>query len=150
MRSALPLAKRKGGAPALQAVVAGDVQLSFGAAASVLPLGQQGVVNMLGVTTSSRSEVAPDLPTLAESGLPGFDFTFWFGLFGPAKLPRLLQDKVFAAAMKALADPQVRAKLLSAGNQAAPSQSHGEFNEWAIASGKAALERIVQAGVKVD
>lgn len=140
----------KGGAPALQAVAAGDVQLSFGTAASVLPLGQQGVVRMLGVTTANRSEVAPDLPTLAESGLPGFDFTFWFGLFGPANLPKAVQDKLFAAATKALADPQIRAKLLSTGNEAAASRSCVEFNAWATVNGHEALERIVQAGVKVD
>ncbi|RYF35283.1 MAG: tripartite tricarboxylate transporter substrate binding protein [Comamonadaceae bacterium] len=140
----------KGGAPALQAVAAGDVQLSFGTAASVLPLGQQGTVHMLGVTTAGRSQVAPDLPTLAATGLPGFDFTFWFGLFGPAKLPKAVQDRLFEAAHRALADPQVRAKLLSTGNEAAPSKSPAEFNAWATGNGKAALDRIVQAGVKVE
>lgn len=140
----------KGGAPALQAVAAGDVQLSFGTASSVLPLGQQGAVKMLGVTTSQRSEVAPELPTLSEAGLPGFDFTFWFGLFGPAGLPKDVGDRLFAAATKALADPQVRAKLLATGNEAAPSRSPAEFNAWATANGREALERIVQAGVKVD
>ncbi|RYY52013.1 MAG: tripartite tricarboxylate transporter substrate binding protein, partial [Comamonadaceae bacterium] len=140
----------KGGAPALQAVAAGDVQFSFGTAASVLPLGQQGGVRMLGVTTAERSDVAPDLQPLAASGLPGFEFTFWFGLFGPAGLPKEVQDKLYAAAAKALADPQVRAKLLSTGNEAALSRSPAEFNDWATADGKAALDRIVQAGVKVD
>ncbi len=140
----------KGGAPALQAVAAGDVQLSFGTAASVLPLGQQGVVRMLGVTTTERSEVAPGLPTLASAGLPGFDFTFWFGLFGPAGLPKDVGDRLFSAATRALADPQVRARLLSTGNEAAASRSPAEFHEWATANGRAQLDRIVQAGVKVD
>jgi len=140
----------KGGAPALQAVAAGDVQLSFGTASSVLPLGQQGAVKMLGVTTPQRSEVAPELPTLSEAGLPGFDFTFWFGLFGPAGLPKDVSDRLFAAAGKALADPQVRARLLATGNEAAPSRSPVEFNAWATANGRDALDRIVQAGVKVD
>ncbi len=140
----------KGGAPALQAVAAGDVQLSFGTAASVLPFGQQGGVRMLGVTTAERSEVAPELPTLAASGLPGFEFSFWFGLFAPAGLPRDIQEKLYAAATQALADPQVRAKLLSTGNEAAVSRSPAEFNQWATADGKMALDRIVQAGVKVD
>lgn len=140
----------KGGAPALQAVAAGDVQLSFGTAASVLPLGQQGVVRMLGVTTGERSEVAPDLPTLSSMGLPGFDFTFWFGLFAPAGLPKDISDKLFAAATRALADPQVRTKLLATGNEAAASRSPAEFNSWATANGRLLLDRIVQAGVKVD
>lgn len=140
----------KGGAPALQAVVAGDVQLSFGTAASVLPLGQQGTVHMLGVTTANRSDIAPDLPTLAATGLPGFDFTFWFGLFGPARMPKAVQDRLFEATSRALADPQVRARLLATGSEAAPSKSPAEFNAWATANGKTALDRIVQAGVKVE
>ncbi|MET0542547.1 MAG: tripartite tricarboxylate transporter substrate-binding protein [Variovorax sp.] len=140
----------KGGAPALQAVATGEVQLSFGTAASVLPLGQQGVVQMLGVTTAERSGIAPDLPTLSTTGLPGFDFTFWFGLFGPGGLPKDVQDKLFAAATRALADPQVKARLLGSGNEAAPSKSPVEFNDWATANGREALERVVQAGVKVE
>jgi len=140
----------KGGAPALQAVAAGDVQLSFGTAASVLPLGQQGVVRMLGVTTTEPSEIAPGLATLSSVGLPGFDFNFWFGLFGPAGMPQEVSDKLFAVATRALSDPQVRAKLLTTGNEAAASRSPVEFHEWATANGRAQLERIVQAGVKVE
>lgn len=140
----------KGGAPALQAVAAGDVQLSFGTAPSVLPLGQQGLVRMLGVSTPQRSGIAPDLPTLAESGLPGFDFSFWFGLFGPAKLPPEIVDRLFAVAAKALADPEVKAKLLAGGNEAMPSKSPADFIEWARADGRGQYERMVAAGIKID
>lgn len=140
----------KGGAPALQAVAAGDVDLSFGTAASVLPLGRQEVVKMLGVTTAQPSAVAPGMPTLASQGLPGFDFTFWFGLFGPANLPSEVSEKLFAAATKALTDPQVQEKLLGTGNEAAPSASPAEFNRWATASGRIQLDRIKDANVKVD
>lgn len=140
----------KGGAPALQAVAAGDVDLSFGTASSVLPLGKQGVVTMLGVTTDQPSAVAPGMPTLASQGLGGFDFTFWFGLFGPAKLPPEVSAKLFAAATKALADPQVREKLLGSGNEARPSSSPAAFDAWARASGKSQLERIKDANVTVE
>ncbi len=140
----------KGGAPALQAVVAGEVQLSFGTAASVLPLGQPGNVKMLGVTTLQRSAIAPELPTLSESGLPGFDFNFWFGLFGPANLPKDVQDKLFQVATQVLNDPQVRAKLLGSGNESSPSKSPAEFHEWATANGRAVLERAEAAGIKVE
>lgn len=140
----------KGGAPALQSVAAGDVQLSFGTASSVLPLGQQGMVRMLGVTTAQRSSIAPDLPTVAESGLPGFEFTFWFGLFGPANLPKDVVDKLFAASTKVLADPELKAKLLIGGNEVAASKSPAEFHEWAAANGRAVLERVEQAGVKLE
>lgn len=140
----------KGGAPALQAVVAGDVQLSFGTAASVLPLGQQGQVRMLGVSSLTRSAIAPELPTLVEQGLPGFDYGFWFGLFGPGKLPADVADKLFAAAVKALAEPEVKARLLAGGNEAQASKSPAEFADWARASGRQSLDRVLQAGVKVD
>ncbi len=140
----------KGGAPALQSVVAGDVHLSFGTASSVLPLGQQGMVRMLGVTTAQRSAIAPELPTLAESGLPGFEFTFWFGLFGPAGMPKDIVDKLYAAAAKVLADPEVKAKLLAGGNEALASRSPAEFHEWATTNGRTVLERVQQAGVKLE
>ena len=140
----------KGGAPALQAVAAGDVQLSFGTAASVLPLGRPGTVKMLGVTTEQPSAVVPGLPTLAAQGLPGFAFSFWFGLFGPAQLPAEVTQRLYAAATRALADPQVQRKLLDTGNEALASSAPAEFDAWAAASGREALERIKEANVKVE
>jgi len=140
----------KGGAPALQAVATGEVDLSFGTAASVLPLGRQGVVKMLGVTTQQPSAVAPGVPTLDSQGLPGFEFSFWFGLFGPAKLPPDVQARLVAASSKVLADPQVREKLLATGNEAAPFATPAAFNAWAADAGKAQLERVKNANVKVE
>lgn len=140
----------KGGAPALQAVATGDVDLSFGTAASVLPLGRQGVVRMLGVTTPEPSAVTPGLPTIASQGLPGFDVSFWFGLFGPAKLPPPVADRLVAAANKVLNDPQVREKLLTTGNEAAPFKTPAEFSAWAETAGQAQLERARKANVKVE
>jgi len=140
----------KGGAPALQAVAAGEVEMSFGTASSVLPLGNQGVIKMIGVTTPQRSAVAPKLPPLAELGLPGFDFTFWFGLFGPAGLPPEIGDRLFTAATKVMADPQIRAKLAANGSEVATSRSPAEFAKWAAADGRTSLEEVVEAGVKVD
>ena len=140
----------KGGAPALQAVAAGDVQLSFGTAASVLPLGRQGLVRMLGVSSLQRSTVAPELLPLAEQGLPGFEYDLWFGLFGPSKLPPEALDRLFAAATKAINDPDVKAKLLLGGNEAQSSRTPADFGEFARASGRTALERSIQAGVKFD
>lgn len=140
----------KGGAPALQAVAAGDVDLSFGTAASVLPLGQAGSIRMLGVSTAQRSAVAPELPTIAESGAPGFDFTFWFGLFGPANLPKDVQQKLFEVVTEVLNDPEVKAKLLNTGNEAAPMKSSNEFLQWATNNGKFVLDRAEAAGVKIE
>jgi tripartite-type tricarboxylate transporter receptor subunit TctC len=140
----------KGGAPALQAVAQGDVHLSFGTASSVLPLGQQGLVRMLGISSASRSAIAPELPTLAEQGLSGFEFTFWFGLFGPAKLPKDMVDKLYAAAVKAATLPEVKAKLLTSGNEVATSPSPEAFHTWAAEDGRRVRERAEQARVKLD
>ncbi|HVE52565.1 MAG TPA: tripartite tricarboxylate transporter substrate binding protein [Ramlibacter sp.] len=140
----------KGGAPALQAVASGEVDLSFGTASSVLPLGRQGVVKMLGVTTAQPSAVAPGLPTLASQGLPGFEFSFWFGLFGPARMPPEVTARLVAAASQALADPQVQEKLLGTGNEAAPFRTPADFSAWAAEAGRAQLERVKSVNVKVE
>jgi len=140
----------KGGAPAMTSIVSGDVQLSFGTAASVLPMGRDGRLTMLGVTSSERSPVAPDLPTLAESGLPGFEYSFWFGLLGPAGLPVPVVDKLFAAANEVLQDEAVKEKLLVDGSIPAPSASPAEFSEFARRDGARALERLQKAGVTLN
>lgn len=140
----------KGGAPGLQAVAQGDVHLSFGTASSVLPLGQQGLVRMLGVSSAARSAIVPEMPTLQELGLPGFEFTFWFGLFGPAKLPKEMVDRLYAAAVKATNSPEVKAKLLSSGNEVATSPSPEAFHAWATEDGRRVRERAEHAKVKVD
>ena len=105
---------------------------------------------MLGVSSLQRSSVAPDLLTLAEQGLPGFEYDFWFGLFGPAKLPPNVMERLFVAATKAINDPELKAKLLLGGNEAQASRTPADFGEFARASGRTALERSIQAGVKVD
>lgn len=140
----------KGGSPAIQAVAQGDVHFSFGTASSVLPLGQQGLVRMLGVSTLQRSAVAPELPTLAESGLAGFEFSFWFGLFGPAHLPKEVVEKLHAVAVKVLADPDVETRLLAGGNEAMASPSPAAFHEAATREGAAQRDRAVQAGVTLQ
>ena len=140
----------KGGAPALQAVAQGDVHFSFGTASSVLPLGHQGMVRMIGISSAARSAIAPEMPTLQELGLPGFEFTFWFGLFGPARLPKDMVDKLYGAAVKAANLPEVKARLLSSGNEVATSASPNEFNTWATEDGRRVRERAEQAKVKLD
>ena len=140
----------KGGAPALQGVAAGDVHLSFGTAPSVLPLAEKHMVKVLGVSTPGPSEIAPDVPPIASQGLPGFEFTFWFGLFAPAGLPPAIQDKLAQATIAALNDPTVRKKLLSTGNTAAPMKSSQAFATWARENGDFMLKRAQAAKVKME
>ncbi len=140
----------KGGAPALLAVAQGDVHFSFGTAPSVLPMGRKGLVRMLAVTSEKRSNIAPDLPTAIEGGLPGFVDTFWFGLFGPARLPREIVDKLYAAAIKASSETEVRDRLLTSGAEAAVSASPAAFHAFALEDGKASRERVEAAKIKLD
>jgi tripartite-type tricarboxylate transporter receptor subunit TctC len=73
----------KGGAPATQALLAGDTQFMFDNLANAMPQVKAGKLKALAVTTAERSKLAPDLPTMAEAGLPGFDISTWFGLLAP-------------------------------------------------------------------
>lgn len=136
----------KGGAPSIQAVGAGDVDMTFGTPPSVLPLAQGGKLRVLAVTTAERSALFPDLPGMKESGVDGYDFTFWFGLFGPAGLPTDVAKKLFQASAEALSDPDVRARLEKQGNLAAPSASLDEFRAWATKEGKESRELTLRSG----
>ena len=140
----------KGGSPALQAVAAGEVDLSFGTAPSVLPMAQADKVKVLAVSTLTTSEAAPGVPPLAEQGLPGFDFTFWFGLFGPAGLPADVQATLAKATQTVLNDPSLKEKLLVTGNIAAPMESSQAFENWAKQNGDFVLQRAKKANVKME
>ena len=96
-----------GAAPALQAVLAGDAAFSFENLLAMMGQIRGGTVTPLAVTTSVRSPQLPELPTIAESGLPGFNSSTWFGIVGPGGLPRPIVDKLAAALKSALDDPQV-------------------------------------------
>jgi tripartite-type tricarboxylate transporter receptor subunit TctC len=101
----------KGGAPAIQGIVSGDTQLSFATPPSVLPFARAGRLKVIAVTSGKRSPLFPDLPTVAEGGVPGYDYTFWFGLFGPKGLPEDIRTKFAAAVGAYLNTPEAKAKL---------------------------------------
>jgi tripartite-type tricarboxylate transporter receptor subunit TctC len=101
----------KGAAPALQDVIAGHVQMMFATAASVVGHIRDGLVRPLAVTTLTRSAVLPDVPTIDELGLTGFDATTWHGLVAPADTPPDIIAALHRATVKALADPETRKAL---------------------------------------
>ncbi|MBY4895448.1 tripartite tricarboxylate transporter substrate binding protein [Cupriavidus sp. AU9028] len=106
----------KGGPDALQAVVKGEVCCIFNQVQSVLPQYQAGKVRLLGVTTAKRVPVIQDVPTIAESGVPNYNSTIWFGLFGPKGLDPQITRKINDAVRVALENPALRQRLLDAGN----------------------------------
>lgn len=140
----------KGGAPSIQAVAAGDVDMTFGTPPSVLPLAQAGKLRLLGVTTAERSPLFPDLPGMKEAGLPDFNFTISYNVYGPAGMPDDVVKKIFDASTKVLNDPEVKARLEKQGNIASPSESPAQFKAWATEEGKKYLARTqaaIQSGV---
>ena len=101
----------KGAAPALQDVIAGHVQMMFATAASVVPHIQDGKVRALAVTTLKRTAVFPDIPTIDELGIKGFDATTWHGLVTPAGAPPEVVATLNRALVATLEDPAVRKSL---------------------------------------
>ena len=105
----------KGRASAIPDLLGGRVTMMFDNMPSSLPLVREGKLRALGVTSAKRSPAAPDIPTIAESGLPGFEAVSWFALFAPANTPRPIVDKLQAEVSKILKMPDVSKKLLDLG-----------------------------------
>ena len=105
----------KGSSPALQDLLAGRVNMMFDAIGSSLPHIQSGKLRALGVSPARRSLALPDVPTVAEAGLPGFDAMPWLGLFAPPKTPAAVVARVNTEVSAVLADPEMKKKLLAIG-----------------------------------
>ena len=101
----------RGTAPALTDVVGGHVQLLIDASFALLPAAREGRVKALGITTKERSALAPDLPTLAEQGLDGFDFQSWYGLWAPKGTPREICQRINALMRETMAEPAIVQRL---------------------------------------
>lgn len=110
----------KGGGPALIDLIAGNIHLSFATAASAITHIQSGKVRALAVTTAKRSAFAPDLPTVAEAGLKGYEVNNWNGFFVPAGTPRALINRLNRELTAALTAPDVKDFLFKQGIDAAP------------------------------
>jgi tripartite-type tricarboxylate transporter receptor subunit TctC len=110
----------KGGAPAMTDLVGGQVQLVFATAASAVPQIKAGRIKGIAVTTARRSALMPELPTLSEAGLPGFDANNWYGIVVPARTPRAIINQLNAEVTKILNMPDVRTTLFNQGLDPAP------------------------------
>jgi tripartite-type tricarboxylate transporter receptor subunit TctC len=97
----------KGAGDATRAVVSGEVGLLFSATGAVMPMAQAGKLRMMGVTSIKRSALLPDVPTIAEQGLPGYDYLGWYGALAPAKTPGDILSKLHAEMVKAVRSPDV-------------------------------------------
>jgi tripartite-type tricarboxylate transporter receptor subunit TctC len=107
----------KGSAPSVLALVAGQIDLSFSTVVIALPQVKAKRLRALAVTSPKRSRAVPDLPTMVEAGVPGFESQQWFGLFAPAALPRDIVAKLYAAATRIIELPEIRERLSADGGE---------------------------------
>ena len=103
----------KGNAPAVTSVVSGEAQVVFGGIAHTGPQVKAGRLRALGVAGGQRSQVLPEIPTIAEAGLPGFEVSAWYGLLSPSGTPRAILDRLNAEAKRILELPEVQRRLQS-------------------------------------
>ena len=104
-----------GAAPAMNAVLSGEVTIAFDQPATSLPHIQAGKLRPIAVTSAARSPQLPNVPTMAEAGLPGFEVNSWFGIIGPANMPKDIAARLSSEFAKALNSPDVRDRLTQQG-----------------------------------
>jgi tripartite-type tricarboxylate transporter receptor subunit TctC len=139
----------KGGAPASSDLIGGHVSMMFELMYSAMPALKSGKVRPLAVTSAQRLSVLPDVPTMAESGLPGFESSNWQGIIGPAAMPRAIVTKINADTNKVLNMPEVREKIIAQGNQVGGGTPE-EFGDL-IQSEMTKWGKVVrEAGVRAD
>ena len=111
----------RGTAPALTDVISGQITSMFSNALTAKPQIESGKVRALGVTTATRSGTMPDIPAIAEAGVPGYEAVQWYGFLAPAGTPQPILAQIHAEAMKALNSAEMKEKLASDGAEPAPS-----------------------------
>jgi tripartite-type tricarboxylate transporter receptor subunit TctC len=138
-----------GAAPAQLGLLAGQTDFMFDNLASALPQVKAGKLVAFAVTTSRRADAMPDVPTMNESGLPGFDVSTWFGVFAPAGTPPPVVDRLNAAIVAALRSAEMRERLARMGAEPAPL-SPAQFSQF-VRGELAKYEKVVKfSGARVD
>lgn len=136
----------KGGAPALTGVVSGEAQLAFDSIVGVKPQADAGAIKFIGVSIPTRSPVLPDVPTMAEAGVPDFNAGFWMGMLVPDGTPQPVVDKLNGAINKVITDEAVKARMLEFAIEPRPGTPADladlidrEIEQWAEVVEKAGL-----------
>lgn len=140
----------KGGAQSVQSVLAGDSHVAFATPPTVLSLVHGGRLRALAVTSRERSPLMPEIPGMAEAGLPAYDLASWYGLFLPAGTPPATVKRVFDAASKSVQQPEVKAVLQKEGTEVLLSRSPEDFAAYLAQDSKFWVQLVKQAGITID
>jgi tripartite-type tricarboxylate transporter receptor subunit TctC len=139
----------RGGAPAMVDLIAGRVQLSFGSIATTIPHIQAGRLRAIAMTGTKRFEGLPNIPTIAESGVPGYEINNWYGIFLPANSPQDIIQRMNAETIKILQKPEIRAKLIAAGLEPMWN-TPAEFSGYVRAETVKWRKIVIDSGAKAD
>ncbi len=139
----------KGSAPALTDLAGGQLQLMFDSMPSATPMINSGKLRAIAVTTTTRAKARPDLPTIAESGFPGFDISTWYAYWAPKGTPADIVEKLAASAAQALKNPEVIAKYEAMGAEPVGS-SPAEFAAYVESEAKKWSDIVKRSGAKPD
>ena len=139
----------KGAGPAANALIAGEIQVMFAPIVSVLPHVKSGRLRALAVTSAARSSAAPELPTLAESGLTGYDISSWFGLFVPASTPDAVVEKLYRETARVLKTQDVMDRFSKEGAEPVGS-TPANFNNYVRQEYVKYTKVIKDNGIKAD
>ena len=139
----------KGGPPANQAVLSGETPMQFSSVSALHGNIKSGKLRAIGVTSAKRSSLLPEVPTLSEAGLPGFEMLSWFGLLAPAATPRAIVTRLNTETIKALNAPEIKTSIVAQGSEAMPGTPE-QFAEY-IKSEIVRIGKIAKtAGIKAE
>jgi tripartite-type tricarboxylate transporter receptor subunit TctC len=140
----------KGGAPAVQSVLAGDTQLAFATPPSVLPLVQAGRLRAIATTSRKATPLIPGVPGMGEAGLPDYEIGFWYGFFVPAGTPAEVVRKLYDATSQVLQIPEVARTLAREGTETAGSRSPEDFSAFIAEDAKLWARLVKESGAKAE
>ena len=140
----------KGGSPAVVSVVSGDTQLSFATPPSVMGMVKGGRLKALAVTKRERSALMPDIPGMAEAGVPDYAIAFWYGVFVPAGTPPDIVKKLYEATISAAQKPEVVAALAREGTEVETSRSPEDFAAFLAEDAKFWIKLAKESGATAD
>lgn len=140
----------KGGAQALQSVASGEIAFAITGITAAIPMVRQGRIKGIGYTGLKRSELFPDMPTVAEAGFPGFESGSWFGWFAPAATPRAVVERIAADVKKVISVPAFKEKFITAGGHELMATPPAEFGPIMDRQRKAFAAKIKPLNLKME